>query len=402
LLLPTTTYRADAFVNAAGRLDVDLTVASEIPSSLQALNPVGLLTLSLHEPDVAVVQAMEFARHHSIDAVVGVDDDTAVVAAMIAGALGLSGNPVSSVRAARDKHQQRVLYRTAGLAVPAFRLSTFEEDLARCLDEVIFPAVVKPLSLSASRGVMRVDDAPSLLHARERLRGILREAESDDTSFLIEEFVSGPECAVEGLVTDGALRVLAVFDKPDPLDGPFFEETIYVTPSRLSDRNLSAISECVAKAVEAIGLVHGPIHAEIRLAARGPVLIEMAARPIGGKCSRALCFGTDGSVSLEELILRHALRDGHRFPKRAPGASGVMMIPTPRAGTLRDVSGRDAALAVPGIVDVLITVPRGARLVPLPEGSRYLGFIFARAEMPAQVESALRTAFASLTIDVAE
>jgi formate-dependent phosphoribosylglycinamide formyltransferase (GAR transformylase) len=402
LLLPTTTYRADGFVAAASRLALNLTVASEIPSAFQDQNPDGLVTLPLDRPESAVASALAFAQTHPLDAVVGVDDDTAVLAAMIARAVGVRGNPVASVRAARDKHRQRVLFRKAHLAVPDFRLSHFDEDIDRIVRDVEFPCVVKPLSLSASRGVMRVDDTAAFGRARDRLAAILQDASSHDSDFLVESFVSGPEVAVEGVVQDGRLHVLAIFDKPDPLNGPYFEETIYVTPSRMSESAQTMIVECVARGVAALGLRHGPIHAEVRMAAAGPVIIEMAARPIGGKCSRALRFGLDGEMSLEELLVRHVLGDLDEIPSLTPGASGVMMIPTPRAGTLRGVGGRDQALLTSGIDEVLITIPRGTHLVPLPEGSRYLGFIFARAETADEVETALRKAHERLVIDVSE
>jgi biotin carboxylase len=253
--------------------------------------------------------------------------------------------------------------------------------------------VVKPLSLSASRGVIRADNPTQFVEARTRLANILSESARQ---FLIEEFIPGYEVAVEGLVVNRRLHVLAIFDKPDPLDGPFFEETIYVTPSTVPAGLQSAIKDCVDRAVRALGITDGPIHAEVRYNERGPWLIELAARPIGGRCSAVLRFGDQG-VSLEELILRNAL--GMPIPslQRERRAAGVMMIPIPGAGTLQEVHGVAEAKAVPLIEDVQITAHPGERLVPFPEGSRYPGFIFARGETPAVVESALRDAHGKLS-----
>jgi D-alanine-D-alanine ligase-like ATP-grasp enzyme len=412
LLLPTATYRAAAFVTAARRIDVQLTVASEQPSTLQDANPAGLLTLDLSDPDRAADQARAFARVHPLDGVVAVDDDTAVVAAAIAGALRVRGNPVVAARAARDKYEQRRLLAASGVRVPRFALHQRDEDPARLAQVTHFPCVLKPLRLSASRGVIRADTPAEFVAAFGRLNQILEAAgcgmrdagyKADASrSILVEEFISGDEYALEGLLIGGELRMLALFDKPDPLNGPYFEETIYLTPSRLPQRAQQAIAACVQRTATALGLREGPVHAELRMGEErkgGPWLIELAARPIGGRCSGVLRFenretrdGKRETYSLEELIIRHALGMSLPSLEQEPRASGVMMIPVPGAGVLREVRGVEEARAVPLVEDVAITVHPGESLVPWPEGSRYPGFIFARGPTPAEVEAALRSA----------
>lgn len=404
LLLPTATYRTTAFVEAARRLGVDLTVASELPSTLQAANPAGLVTLDLSRPAVAAEQARAFAHAHPLAGVVGVDDDTAVVAAAIAGALGLRGNAVSAAEAARDKHEQRTRLAAALVPVPRFALHHVEEDPRELAGRVPYPCVVKPLRLSASRGVIRADTPAQFLAAFERLRRILAAPDvaacgEPARHILVEDFVPGSEHALEGLLVDGELRVLAVFDKPDPLEGPYFEETIYVTPSRLPEEAERAVARCAERAARALGLAQGPIHAELRHNQRGAWLIELAARPIGGRCSAALRFtaGEGGRAtreewSLEEIIIQHALGTPVPPLARAERATGVMMIPVPRAGVLRQIRGIEAAWAVPLVDAVEITAHTGETLVPWPEGSRYPGFIFARGPTPDAVEQALRAA----------
>ena len=403
LLLPTVTYRTVAFVEAARRLGADLTVASERPSTFERANPTGLVTLDFADPTHAAAQAREFARAHPVHGVVAVDDDTAVVAAAIAEALGLRGNPVAAAAAARDKHQQRQLLAGRGVAVPRFELLATQADPESVAADAPYPCVLKPLRLSASRGVIRADTHAEFVAAFERIKRILEQT-GCARSILVEEFVPGCEVAVEGLVRQGALQVLAIFDKPDPLDGPFFEETIYVTPSRLARTAQQEIAACAQEAVHALGLRDGPIHAEVRHNDRGAWLIELAARPIGGRCSGALRFESrdaggemrDRDVSLEEIVIRHAL--GMELPtlQREQQASGVMMIPVPGAGVLRDVRGVGAAQAVPLVEEVVITTHRGQTLVPWPEGSRYPGFIFARGGTSEAVEAALRAAHARL------
>jgi biotin carboxylase len=395
--LPTATYRTAAFVAAARRLGVELTVASERPSTLAQFNPTGLITLDFADPDHAVEQARAFSREHPIRGVVGVDDDTAVVAAAVASALGLRGNPVAAARAARDKHEQRELLAAAGVPVPRFAAHHLSEDPESLAVRVAYPCVLKPLRLSASRGVIRADTPAQLVAAFHRLKRILEQPDvaacgESSRRFLTEDFVDGSEHALEGLLVEGRLHVLALFDKPDPLDGPFFEETIYVTPSRLADGAQRAVGARAQEAVTALGLLEGPVHAELRYNERGPWLIELAARSIGGRCSEVLRFGT-GALSLEEIIIGHAL--GMPLPRldRERPASGVMMIPVPPGGgVLRQVRGVAAARAVPLVEDVVITTHAGQALVPWPEGSRYPGFIFARGETPEAVDAALRAA----------
>jgi len=335
-----------------------------------------------------------------------VDDTAAVVAAAIAERLALTGNPLSAALAARDKHVQRNELARHGVPVPRFELHTLGEDAADRATRLRYPCVVKPLRLSASRGVIRADDPRGFVAAVARLQAILEQpdvAECGDWArqVLVEDFVPGPEVALEGLVIAGRLNVLALFDKPDPLDGPFFEETIYVTPSRLPEPAQRAITDCAQASVAALGLREGPIHAELRWNAGGAWLIELAARSIGGRCSDVLRFTARDAigkqqVSLEEMIIRHAV--GLPIPslEREQCAAGVMMIPVPGAGVLREVRGIAEARAVPLVEEVAITAHPGQALVPWPEGSRYPGFIFARGGTPAAVEAALREAHGCL------
>ncbi len=400
LLLPTTTYRASDFLAAAAKVGAEVTVASEEPSTLASRNPAGLLTLDFRDPEECARRVVEFSRSQPIDAVVGVDEETALAGAAISDALGLAGNSPRAAAAARDKALLREALAAGEVPSPRFRVFRIAYGSEMAATAVDYPCVLKPTFLAGSRGVIRADDPESFRRAWSRIAALLADpgvaARGGDAAkrILVEEFVPGPEVAVEGLLTGGALEVLAVFDKPDPLDGPFFEETIYVTPSRLAPATLEEVRRTTARGCGALGLEHGPIHAELRLGPKGPVVIELAARSIGGLCSRTLRFGT--GRSLEELILRHALGAADATPNRDVGAAGVMMIPIPRAGRLDEVRGLEDARAVPDIVDAVISAHVGQRLVPLPEGSRYLGFLFSRAGDPARAESALREAHAKL------
>jgi len=403
LLLPTTTYRTEAFIAAARTLGVDLVCASEKPNVFEAEAPEHLITLDFADPEGAAATVAVFQEARPLRAVVGVDDTTTVVAAAIAERLGLPANPVGAAGAARNKLEMRRRLRDAGVPCPRFRTVALDGATERAAREAGLPCVLKPLTLSASRGVIRVDDPAQFVEAVERIRALLARSDVSVSgeaagTILAEEFIPGREVALEGLLMNGGLHSLALFDKPDPLDGPFFEETIYVTPSRLPAHVQERITAVAAEACAALGLEEGPIHAELRVNDRGPCVIEVAARSIGGLCSRTLRFGT--GMTLEEIILRHALRWPIASLQRERRPAGVMMIPIPRAGRLRAVHGAAEAEAVEGIEEVAVTAHLSQELVPLPEGWQYLGFIFARADSAEAVESALRAAHARLRFDI--
>jgi biotin carboxylase len=395
LLLPTATYRAEDFLAAAATVGAEVVVASDRRQALHGAMGDRALRIDLRRPDRAADAIVELAGRVELDAVVAVDDGGVTAAALACERLGLPHNPPSAVAATRDKAAMRRALGAVGIPQPGFAVLAPGDDAGA----VDLPAVLKPVALSGSRGVIRADDPLAARVAEARIRAILADAGEDvDGPILAERYVPGVEVAVEALLRAGELEVLAVFDKPDPLEGPYFEETIYVTPSRLPSADLERVEAVTAAAAAALGLREGPVHAELRLDGGRPWVLELAARSIGGLCSRALRFGA--GVSLEEVILRHALSLPLGPHPRERSASGVMMLPIARAGTLREVRGVGAARAVPGVEDVRITIPRGRRLVPLPEGDRYLGFLFARAATPAQVEAALRGAHAALAVVV--
>lgn len=402
--MTTTTYRARAFLEAAGRLGVPVVVGSDREQALAAANPGGHLTLDFLAPDVASSAIVEFAKRYPIQAVIAADDDGVILAATASAVLGLSHNTVDAVAAARNKHRMHEVLAAAGVPSPRSVLVSIDDEPEEIVSRVMFPCVVKPLFLSASRGVIRANDPGQFVAAFRWVVSILRQPEvaaqggALARQVLIENFIPGIEVAVEGLITDGTLRVLAIFDKPDPLEGPFFEETIYVTPSRHPPSVQQSIIGCTQEAVRALGLQRGPVHAELRVNDQGPWILEIAPRSIGGLCSRALRF--DENISLEELILRDAMGMEVASLKRERRAAGVMMIPIRQAGILREVRGQDEAKHVSGIEEITITIPVGQQVVPLPEGTRYLGFIFARDETPARVEAALREAHSRLTFTI--
>ncbi len=384
---------------AARELGVAVTVASERRAAMSAAMGERALTLPLSDPSDAAQAIVARARDTPFAAVVGVDDQGVMAAALASERLGLPHNPPAAVAHTRDKAAMRRVLEVANVPQPRFVLLAASDDLRAAVREAGLPCVVKPLSLSGSRGVIRANDADQARAAVSRVRGILAAAgDRDDAPLLLESYLPGAEVAVEGLLRCGRLEILAIFDKPDPLEGPYFEETLYVTPSRLGAAVLAEVERVTARAALALGLREGPIHAELRVHEGNASVLELAARSIGGLCSRALRFGA--GVSLERLILRHALGLTLEGLPRESGAAGVMMIPIPRGGTLARVGGQERARAVPGVGGVEITIARGRPVVPLPEGDRYLGFVFARGLTPAAVERSLREAHRCLDIRI--
>ncbi len=409
LVAATTGYQIRSFGEAAARAGVALMLASDRCDHLDDPWRDGAVPVRFHDEAASVRAVVDALGHTRLAGVLAVGDRPAVLAASIATHLGLPGNPPAAAAASRNKLSSRRAFAGAGLPTPWFRVEPVTADAATLAQALVYPAVIKPLALSGSRGVMRVDSPAEFVVAFERLVRLLAsldvrmERDAVHDQVLVEAFVPGREFAVEGLLTQGDFRVLAVFDKPDPLDGPVFEETIYVTPSRASDAEQQAIGRAVALASHGLGLRHGPIHAECRVNADGVYVLEVAARPIGGLCAAALRFESSEGVaaSLEDVLLRHATGGDVDGYLREARASGVMMIPIPRAGVYRGEEGVDAARTIAGIDDVRITAKRDTVLVPLPEGRSYLGFIFAHGATPVAVEQSLRQAHGCLrfTID---
>ena len=380
LFASTTGYQIRVFADAARRLGVDFRLATDRCHVMD--DPWGddAIAVKFDRP----AESLDALRGMEFDGIAAVGDGPSVLAAQAAEMLSIPFHPPDAARACHDKFVARQLYQGAGMRVPWFFRATGEEDAARAL----YPCVLKPVGLSASRGVIRANDPAEFVAAFRRI------AKMGDYAVQVEGYIDGREFAVEGLVTRGQFRALAIFDKPDPLTGPFFEETIYVTPSREPAEVQEALLETASMAVRALGLYHGPVHLELRYDGENAWILEAAARPIGGLCAKSLRFGS--GMLLEELIIRHALGEDVDHLHRECAASGVMMIPIPKAGIYESVEGVERAGA-----EVVITAQPGQKLVPLPEGSSYLGFIFARAPTAQEVEAILRESHAALRFHIA-
>lgn len=403
LVAATTGYQIRIFDESARRLGMEVALATDRCHVLE--DPWRDRAVPVRFGDPASIEAVIAAG--PFDGILAVGDRPAYFAALAAQAMGVRFHSPESVQAARNKFLTKQRFAGAGLPVPRFSRMRTGDDPARGAREATYPCVLKPLGLSASRGVIRADNAAEFIRAFQRIRDLLARPEirvfgdEQDQYIQVESFLAGREFALEGLVTAGSLQTLAVFEKPDPLNGPFFEESIYLTPPRRPQRRLVA---AVEQAVRALGLTHGPVHAEMRDDGERTWVLEVAPRPIGGLCAKALRFdggaGLKG-IALEEILMRHAAGEEVAHFRRERRASGVMMIPIPATGVFESAAGVEAAAAMAGVDEVAITAKEGQALEKLPEGSSYLGFIFARGETPDEVDSSLRKAHAQLRFRIA-
>ncbi len=400
LLIPSTSYRVKDFMNAAHKSSVNVTIGSDEESVLNAFQSTGILQLKFDDLNESIEKIKTFHQSYPINSIIGVEEQTCLLAVKALEQLGLPHNSIGSIKASINKYLFRNTLKNNGLPNPNFQCLKPNHDIRTLANSTDYPCVLKPVNRSASQGVIRANNPPEFIAAYQRIASLV-----SGEDIIVEDFLPGQEVALEGLLTDGELKTLAIFDKPEPLDGPYFEETIYVTPSQHPIVIQDRLHQVVQQAANALGLTEGPVHAELRIRdqeptvnEQGPWLIELAARSIGGLCSRSLMF--EGGRSLEELIISHALKEPIGCVNREKLASGVMMIPIPKAGILKSVEGDIDARALKHVKDLQISIKIGQKLTPLPEGKQYLGFIFAKAESPLEVQASLREAHSRLRFKI--
>ena len=410
VLSHTTGYQLRAFNDAAVALGIELAFATDRCHHLDDPWQDRAIPVRFFDVDASVAAIVRYAQEFPIDGLIAVGDQPVVLAARTADTLGVTWHTPAGARSSSDKRRSRAALSASALPSPAF--AVVPAGVGRLAEIYVpsYPCVLKPLGLSGSRGVIRANNEGEFSAAFARINALLARPQVRasrtglENQILVEQYIDGREFAVEGVMTEGVLRVFAIFDKPDPLEGPFFEETIYVTPSRLADELQQRMISHVQRGATALGLHHGPIHAECRVTRGGDVFVlEIAARPIGGLCSRVLTFRVNADAAdLETVLLQHAVGREIDSYARESRAAAVMMIPIPQRGMFKGVSGEDRARAVPGVSEVHITAKHGQLIEPLPEAGSYLGFIFAHAATPEDAEAAVRAAHRELDFDIAK
>lgn len=401
LLVPTETYRAEAFITGAAALGVSLTIASERRQAMAASMGRRTLVVSMQNPEVGLKQIEQAADNMQFDAIISVDDGGLATAALASKKLGLKYISTNSAQMSNNKIAMRKRLEQTEISKPWFLVHKPTNKISITTGAIpSFPIIVKPASLSGSIGVMRIDapeDVESALALCESIQ--MDHGCGGDTQTLIEQYISGVECAVEAMVFNDQLKILAIFDKPRPLEGPYFAETIYVAPSERDREIQNKLQSTLEEARKALEIKTGPIHAEFRITSdREVYLIELAARSIGGMCSNAIPLS--GGRSLEELIIAEAL--GMEIPEFAieNQASGVFMMPVPAKGVLRSISGVEEAKSTRWITNVTLSMMINSEVSPIPYDARYVGFIFAKAPTSRAVVEALEEAFKKIEIEI--
>jgi len=402
LIIPSASYRTGPFMNAIKKLDLKVLVISDKSQVFSGKYPDNLIIINFNHWKDKSVEISKWAKNNGLKAVIGVDEESIVLAANLSNFLNVDHNSIESVLLTKNKYLMRTELKKTGLCSPWFKIFSIYESSNKIINEISFPCVIKPTFLSASRGVIRVNTIKELANGIKTINELLsleeiRERGGEKSDWiLVEEYIPGKEVAIEGIVSEGKLKVLAVFDKPEPLVGPTFEETIFVTPSILPEKTLYSLFETAEIAVNTLGIVKGPVHIEIRINSSGNYILECASRSIGGICSNVLEF--HGGMSLEELILRSYLGRNVEKTKLTDTARGVMMMPNEKSGILKEIRGVEDALNVKGVTDLQITLKPGENLEPLPKGDRYLGFIFAEDKDQELVIKALKNAWSKIAV----
>ena len=402
LIIPSASYRTGPFMNAIKKLDLKVLVISDKSQVFSGKYPDNLIIINFNHWKDKSVEISKWAKNNGLKAVIGVDEESIVLAANLSNFLNVDHNSIESVLLTKNKYLMRTELKKTGLCSPWFKIFSIYESSNKIINEISFPCVIKPTFLSGSRGVMRVNTKKELSEGIKTLNELLsldelrKRAGKQSDYIMIEEYIPGKEVAIEGIVSEGKLTMLAIFDKPELLEGPTFEETIIVTPSVLTKKIQYSLLETLQIVVKALGIVKGPVHAEARINRNGNYILECASRSIGGLCSKVLEF--QGGISLEELILRSYLGRNIEKSKLIGNARGVMMMPTEKKGILKEIGGVKDALVVNGVTDLQITVKPGEKLQPLPKGDRYLGFIFAEGNNQEFVINALKNAWSKIEI----
>lgn len=390
LIAPSRSYRVASYINAARQLGYQILIVSDSEHSLVSSIANGI-TVDFQQQDSAYAIIVKSLRHQNILAVIATDDLVVTLSSRVARRLGLPHNDPEATRLTYRKDLARIRLQQQGCNVPDYSVCPFDE-MVEYSTKVSFPVVLKPLMLSGSRGVIRADNPQQFILAAKTIQRILTKQPCDEYEsqhFLIEQFLKGDEIAIDGFMQDGKFILLSLFDKPEPMNGPYFEESYYITPGRQSEQLQQDIIEEVSKCCRAYGLTHGPIHAEARITEKGIFLIEMASRTIGGQCAQLIEYVL--AKKLEEIIIRLLCFEPMQLQTNNQYA-GVLMIPITQTGVLKRVEGLLQARQVKHVSNIEIHIQPGYELIPLPEGSSYLGFIFASADSFDKTWQALQQA----------
>jgi hypothetical protein len=379
LVIPEKSYKSNDFVVAAKRLKIPFSIITDSQQVSERLSDNIIVYNFQKDISLEILEKLKNITH-----ILPVDHSSLEFAAKLRDLLSATGNSYVSVMNAMDKYKSRTIFNDVTEVKIKNAYINDPKDLITFMSKINI-GVLKPTRGTASNKVIKVtqQNMDQLL-----IQNIIKDC--DENELIIEEFIEGDEYAFEGILIDSKLSKFVVFEKPLAFVEPYFEESIYITPSNLSNEIIESVHKRLQKACQKLGLTNGPIHAEFKISNNEVFLIEINPRMIGGLCSRCLSFGLF-KQSLEELILLSFSTGKFKKVELLSNYVGVLMLPVPKSGKFISINHNEI-MKIENVSSVDITVSKNTLLQMPPNGERYLGFVFSQGENKSVVMRALESA----------
>ena len=379
LVIPENSYKSNDFVFAAEKLGIDFMIITDSEQVSSKFSDTVIINKFDAELNKNNIKKLKDVTH-----VLPVDHSALKFSGYLVDLLEVKGNKLESINLSMNKYESRKIFNSL-LDIKA------NNEIIKNIDDInIFinkngTSVLKPNYGTASKSVLKINNVEK---NKEQIEKLMQDCFDQD--LVIEEYIDGKEYALEGTIINSELKKIVIFDKPVEYKHPYFEESIYITPSELSSEAEKRVVSIVDKACKKIGLEDGPVHVEFKINENQIFIIEINPRMIGGLCSRCLSFGLF-KVSLEEIILHAFMNNELKNIELLNNYVGVLMIPTPKSGKFISINKKELE-NIQNISNVEITVPEGSDLLEPPYGDKYLGFAFSQGIDKKTVNESLLTA----------
>ena len=379
LVIPENSYKSNDFVVAAEKLGIDFLIITDSEQVSSKFSDTVIINKFDAELNKNNLKKLKDVTH-----VLPVDHSALKFSGYLVDLLEVKGNKLESINLSMNKYESRKIFNSL-LDIKV------NNEIIKNIDDVNTfinkngTSVLKPIYGTASKSVLKINNVEK---NKEQIEKLMQDCFDQD--LVIEEYIDGKEYALEGTIINSELKKIVIFDKPVEYKHPYFEESIYITPSELSSEAEKRVVSIVDKACKKIGLEDGPVHVEFKINENQIFIIEINPRMIGGLCSRCLSFGLF-KVSLEEIILHAFMNNELKNIELLNNYVGVLMIPTPKSGKFISIN-KEELEKIPNISNVEITVPEGSDLLEPPYGDKYLGFAFSQGIDKKTVNESLLTA----------
>ncbi len=379
LVIPENSYKSNDFVVAAEKLGIDFLIITDSEQVSSKFSDTVIINKFDAELNKNNLKKLKDVTH-----VLPVDHSALKFSGYLVDLLEVKGNKLESINLSMNKYESRKIFNSL-LDIKV------NNEIIKNIDDVNTfinkngTSVLKPIYGTASKSVLKINNVEK---NKEQIEKLMQDCFDQD--LVIEEYIDGKEYALEGTIINSELKKIVIFDKPVEYKHPYFEESIYITPSELSSEAEKRVVSIVDKACKKIGLEDGPVHVEFKINENQIFIIEINPRMIGGLCSRCLSFGLF-KVSLEEIILHAFMNNELKNIELLNNYVGVLMIPTPKSGKFISIN-KEELENIPNISNVEITVPEGSDLLEPPYGDKYLGFAFSQGIDKKTVNESLLTA----------